>query len=197
MKPQPSPYTDEDMAHDWNRKRINKFWWPSNVVQSMCHIDDLKAIDPCWKGLVETVNPYGGIQDRLWVRETWAVHKNYDLLPPRMVCNAMNDDFKGCVAYKTSPELSWRGNWRPSIHMPRFACRILLEITEVRVERLHEIDGNGAKAEGALIPPTELYPHTNTNWKLRFEFQKLWESIYNDWESNPWVWVITFKRIKS
>lgn len=95
--------------------------------------------------------------------------------------------------------------WRPSIHMPRWASRILLEITDVRVERLNAISEKDATAEGvqpagSLLPD---YPGTFLTPKGDFAtakvaFQRLWESIYGEegWKANPWVWVISFERIE-
>ena len=95
--------------------------------------------------------------------------------------------------------------WRPSIHMPRWASRILLEITDVRVERLNAISEEDATAEG--VPPAGSllpdYPGTFLTPKGDFAtakvaFQRLWESIYGEesWKANGWVWVISFKRVE-
>ncbi|EEQ5216149.1 hypothetical protein GOP30_005486, partial [Escherichia coli] len=97
------------------------------------------------------------------------------------------------------------GGWRPSIHMPRWASRILLEITNVRVERLNDISECDARAEG--VPPAGSllpdHPGTFLTPKGDFAmakvaFQRLWESIYGEesWNANPWVWVIEFRRIQ-
>ncbi len=86
--------------------------------------------------------------------------------------------------------------WRPSIHMPRWASRITLEITDIRVERLQEISYADAMAEG--VPFTELPPGQGRPDPLhRAKFADLWESINGpgSWEANPWVWVIEFKRV--
>ncbi|EAQ2729811.1 hypothetical protein ACFFVY_003455, partial [Salmonella enterica] len=82
--------------------------------------------------------------------------------------------------------------WTPSIHMPRWASRITLEITDVRVERLNDIRECDAKAEGGQTECTligdKYYPG----------FRSLWKSIYGEesWAANPWVWVIEFKRVE-
>jgi len=85
--------------------------------------------------------------------------------------------------------------WTPSIHMPRWASRILLEITDVRVERLHDMSEADAKAEGAT-PAT--YKITPSEAVYRVGFGDIWRSIYgqDNWLSNPLVWVIEFKRIQ-
>lgn len=120
--------------------------------------------------------PYGQPGDRLWVRETWA---------PLTVG----------YAYRADPV--WNGppadRWRPSIHMPRAASRITLEVTGVRVEKLQDISEADAQAEGAarhISPAAFLTGH-------RQGYRLLWESINgpDSWAANPWVWVIEFKRI--
>lgn len=98
-----------------------------------------------------------------------------------------------------------RSCWKPSIHMPKAASRILLEITDVRVERLNAISEEDATAEG--VPPAGSllpdYPGTFLTPKGDFAtakvaFQRLWESIYGEesWKAKSWVWVISFKRVE-
>jgi hypothetical protein len=81
-------------------------------------------------------------------------------------------------------------NWKPSIHMPRWASRINLEITNIGVERLQDIDDTDAEREGC--DGADFKPGYSTN-----EFRKLWESIngQGSWAANPWVWVVEFARI--
>ncbi len=119
------------------------------------------------------------VGDRLWVRETWKK------LHPIM-------DRK--VLYKAdmmAPDLG--KPWRPSIHMPRWASRIDREITEVRVERVKDTTEEDAKAEGIRGVPTAL------GVLYKPAFSRLWDSINTkrgySWESNPWVWVLTFKQM--
>jgi hypothetical protein len=86
--------------------------------------------------------------------------------------------------------------WRPAIHMPRWASRITLRITEVRVERLHAISEEDAEAEGAepvLVPPDGgSAPHVEG-------FREIWERINgaDAWDDSPWVWVVRFERVAS
>ncbi|WP_368937539.1 hypothetical protein [Proteus terrae] len=162
--------------------------------------------------------PLGKVGDRLWVRETFALLGNED-----GVCVDWNDNIlkageeQAAIIYKASCEkkdgdyglwsipddadwkphtdnLKYEGAWRPSIHMPRWASRITLEITDVRVERLNDISNDDAKSEGCWygrgggVPDKALTPSD--------QFPTLWEEIYGDgsWSSNPWVWVIEFKK---
>lgn len=153
--------------------------------------------------------PYGAPGDRLWVRETWAayrcsVHGECDLVegPP----SAMRADDgigwvdQGDVVYAADGE-SHPERWRSSIHMPRWASRILLEVVSVRVERLREITEYDAVREG--VTPFRADPEGDcwTNGKHRTAFEYLWNEINgwnpNSWASNPWVWVVSFRRVEA
>lgn len=138
--------------------------------------------------------PFGKPGDRIWVRETWA---RYNI-----------DQDSHDMAYRATTPEDWpeEGRWRPSIHMPRWASRITLEITGVRVERLQSISDEDVDAEGfAGDYPTSalpaLFPGEPSDWShlsMRDCYGVLWKSIYGEesWQSNPWVWVIEFKRIE-
>ncbi|ELB6715724.1 hypothetical protein RH498_003063 [Escherichia coli] len=141
--------------------------------------------------------PYGQPGDRIWVRETYRVHgKATDvatLVYRASVRNSWTEQTHRVPVEVCNKPVSEK--WTPSIHMPRWASRILLEITDVRVERLHDMSEADAKAEGAtpatykITPPEAVY---------RVCFGDIWRSIYgqDNWLSNPWVWVIEFKRIQ-
>ncbi len=130
--------------------------------------------------------PYGVRGDRLYVRETWSAPHAYDHLPPRLIPKDAR------IHYAATED---RGGllWRPSIHMPRWASRITLEVTGVRVERLQDISEADALAEGVSAILYEMRRATP-----RCDFQALWQSINgpDSWAANPLVWVIEFKRIK-
>ena len=120
--------------------------------------------------------PYSKPGDNLWVRETWS-----DKGDMRPFYRADNGSW-----------LPYGGKWKPSIFMPRWASRITLEVESVRVERLQAISEADAIAEG--IKP---FPSSPSKIPV-MQYQDLWESINGpgSWQANPWVWVITFKRVK-
>lgn len=134
--------------------------------------------------------PYGEPGDLVYARETWAAPHAYDHLPPRLIPQDAR------IHYAATED---RGGllWRPSIHMPRWASRITLEITGVRVERLQEISEADAGAEGA--EPYRLPVHPAREG-LRYVdgYHVLWEQINGpgSWDANPWVWVLEFRRLE-
>lgn len=117
--------------------------------------------------------PLGKLGDFLWVRETFS-----DQSSP-----IGKDKFIVYKATEVEPDL-FEGMWTPSIHMPRWASRITLEITDVRVEHVQDIDETDADCEGVEKLECDTYTES---------FKKLWDSIYNNWDDNPWVWVYEFK----
>ncbi|HBW4090644.1 TPA: hypothetical protein ME348_000845 [Klebsiella pneumoniae] len=160
--------------------------------------------------LIRECCPYGIPGDRIWVREAFRVHSRATDV--------------ATLVYKASERNSWTEQthrvpvavcnkpatpekWTPSLHMPRWASRILLEITDVRVERLNAISEEDAEAEGidmeALYDSQDCYDciadHNMTGRPtVTGAFKYLWESIYGEesWKANPWVWVIKFKRVE-
>lgn len=149
--------------------------------------------------------PYGTAGSRLWVRETWLElreHHDHFSGSRRKLVTVNGKPKINSIEYLADTdgseetercriELGYK--WKPSIHMPRWASRITLEITDVRVERLQDISPDDAVSEGigewAKEHNLSLYPTT--------AFLRLWNKINGDgsWESNPWVWVVKFKRI--
>ncbi len=153
--------------------------------------------------------PYGKIGDKLWVRETWAHIDDYLGNDPG--ANALLSKCFYRADYPRGDNLDDEiKRWKPSIHMPRWASRIDLEITDIRVERVQDISIDDAIAEGIesvdgvtgwykqygtkefeKCHPMTRYPHSS--------FQTLWDSINVKqgfgWESNPYVWVIEFKNL--
>lgn len=196
VKPQPVPVQPQGAGILSALYRQGDYQWPDKVVG--CSTISCKPNGP--DGWAHEHSPYGKTGDRLWVRETWQ-HSNHPLGPYDESCSVFYradylDDPHGPDGER-SPEGKYR-TWRPSIHMPRAACRIVLEITAVRVERLQDISTEDAIAEGTRgghgsIPG---YPYNATPQE---HFQHVWESINGpgSWAVNPWVWVIEFRRVRS
>lgn len=203
-----------------------------------CH--DLPTEGPLHPNSVDYYNdfcPYGQPGDRLWVRETWA--------GPLVDEDQMHlVEMSGWDSFRKPEHCQYRASggtaeffdyakdetvcrWTPSIHMPRWASRILLEITDVRVERLQDITEEQARAEGCFFTDYgQQCFHGATGWKdvgdcpakvghqqrngwawdkttsheqclftPRFAFANLWNATGGDWDANPWVWVVEFKRV--
>ncbi|WP_410752574.1 hypothetical protein [Citrobacter youngae] len=157
--------------------------------------------------------PYGEVGDRIWVRETFQgplvseeLLEEYRAHPEKFetpqYCEYSADG--GAKPEYCDLDDNLRHGWRPSIHMPRWASRITLEITDVRVERLNAISEEDARAEGIIdggclnCGEPEPCGCANPEPDATDAFAYLWQSIYGqeNWNANPWVWVIEFKCIK-
>jgi len=146
--------------------------------------------------------PYGQPGDRLWVRETFldtlgtgVEHRDESGLRHRYAFAA--DCAPG--SYGDQARKDYGLKWKPSIHMPRAASRILLEIVSVRVERLWDISERDARAEGVTIKERHMAGYCAGQFlppSIR-AYLGLWELISGDgsWGANPWVWVVEFKRV--
>lgn len=147
--------------------------------------------------LLITACPYGDIGERLWVRETF--YPVYPQDPNYNDGEPIEYDYKATYNFgRMSDALGIKKQWRPSIHMPRLASRITLEITNIRVERLNDISEIDAQSEGCNIEC--MRPTGDDNGSAIWGpngFCALWESINGagSWALNPWVWVIEFKRV--
>lgn len=142
--------------------------------------------------------PYGQPGDRLWVRETWAAF-DADWRHPGKPADLRDGPWPN-DAYAADGDFPV-GAGRPSIHMPRWACRLELEVTRVRVDRLQAINASDAIAEGVGLNPSAAdVSMTTADGELvpRVMFRALWEQINGAgaWDANPWVWAIEFKRIR-
>lgn len=165
----------------------------------------------------DRVFPYGQPGDRLWVRESICLHNHFAFpLGPKSMFTGTGERVWSYAA----DNYGGHTQTRPSIHMPRWASRITLEITAVRVERLQQITNNDAQAEGVefaaphrhgiygidveelpgkvIADPYAEYHNTGINDCWICSFRVLWESINGpgSWALNPWVWVIEFRRVK-
>ncbi len=146
--------------------------------------------------------PFGQPGDLLWVRETWNWFDPVEIPVDRIGKRAPFTGCQGrrliewCAAYAADGEIyhpadGAKALWRPSIHMPRWASRILLRVTSVRVERVQDISERDAWAEGCEGCDDDV-----TGGSTGFGgFAELWDSIYGNWDANPWVWVIEFERV--
>lgn len=160
--------------------------------------------------------PFGEPGDKLWVRETWAPMCRH--ADPVCYC-ASEDEFAKAYLDYSGHYVEYRadtGNkrpgdwpepkdgefgdapkWRPSIHMPRWASRITLEVTDVRAERVQEITPHDALAEGVDYPYRD---DAAPGERAICEFRELWNSVYPTtgmtWYANPWVWAISFRRLQ-
>ena len=140
--------------------------------------------------VTRVVSPFGKVGDRLWVREAFTL--------------TVPDE-------KPMYRATWKNpagiKWKPSIHMPRWASRITLEITDIRIEQVQEITEHEAIKEGVLdhrfngyesISEEEIRELLNGSPKVAFRC--LWDSLYEKkglgWNANPWVWVLTFRRVE-
>lgn len=187
MKPQPSHDSELQVG----------FFEPTKTDRNGMQYPG-KSIFGCWNDEDGWKCPYGSVGDRLWVREAFAV-------VPKVTDDGPKHKAKGDGTGVTW-KVDWNGNpsgfkWKPSIHMPRWASRITLEITGVRVERLNDISEEDAAWEG--VEPSiddedhdKLHSDYDGNRIHINAFAKLWESINGEgsWAVNPWVWVIEFKR---
>ncbi|MCJ1832209.1 morphogenetic protein [Klebsiella variicola] len=182
IKPQPEATLSGSLSGKWLSRPLNGLLLPK--------IEDI-AIH-C---------PFGVVGDRIWVRETFQGPLfDYDLMDSYCKDPTPFEKPEFCV-YKAdgvpAPEFYDADDelhccWRPSIHMPHWACRILLEITNVRVERLKSISDGDAIREGCSTADMM------SGDCVADVFARLWASIYgsDSWNANPWVWVIEFKRVE-
>lgn len=160
--------------------------------------------------ITDHAKPPCQVGDTLWVRETFYQYGEWFDIPqtdeygdvinkrtfipqheskyPIYFADTLPKDLKILKGYK-----SGRGYYkRPSLFMPRSAARIFLKVTDVRVERLQDIDSRGAWNEGVRCKCMHPVPECAGN---KTEFIKLWDGIYHNWNENPWVWVIEFEKL--
>ena len=154
--------------------------------------DSHKTVERC---------PYGQPGDRLWVRETFSLRDDGLVFSYR-------SDYPKKGFWEDAPHYGKDIKWKPSIHMPRWASRITLEITDIRVERLQEITQWDCEAEG-IIGTTSPSPVNGLPYETysaagfkesepKLAFERLWDSAAKPgftWDDNPWVWVVEFKQL--
>ncbi len=204
MKPQ--PVLDSD----------GRWAWPCSSARGFIHFDD-----PQGREQLAAHCPIAEKGDRLWVRETWRTTPGSAAflgVDKRVEVEYRADESKRLIESEAGHRYFWdkghkRSGWTPSIHMPRWASRLNLRITEVRAEQVQDITNDGALAEGigrrsALeqvqeyknsinavgMTTTGLLPNPQGTAERR-EFTKLWKQIYGpeSWDTNAWVWVLRFE----
>jgi hypothetical protein len=180
-----------DGIFEWYPGGVKAGFHAFNGQSSRFHVPSGWAADYC---------PYGMHGDRLWVRETWAVLPAWDDIKPR-------DIPPGYTVYLRAedPDVAVT-RWRPSIYMPRWASRLTLEITNIRVERVQDISESDCFEEGIQPMPCldcddliDLHRIDEEHIiDPRPQFQQLWDETNGkgEWTRNDWVWVIDFKQWK-
>lgn len=159
------------------------------------------------EGDVQFSSPYGGRGDRLWLREAWMPDPPCDgTWGYTAWAGCRLGQIAGVPERFRKPEFcnyraTWQHKedgmrWTPGIHMPRWASRITLEVTGVRIERLQDISEADAAAEGIQEVVDAGVNHDGTP---RDAYRALWASINGpgSWDANPWVWVVEFKRLEA
>ena len=191
IKPQP------DTTH-WKAEYIDKpkEWRPMVRLGPVHHGFDcdnwcLHDTDSSVSSVPYTVRrcPYGKVGDTLWVRETWAATSHQETPPPTADMILYKADGMKFDAGTNWSAYGYNIKWKPSIRMPKAACRIFLETTNIRVERVGGISDKDARAEGVIV--------RNIGDRPYHAFRDLWDSINakrGPWKDNPWVWVVEFKR---
>jgi hypothetical protein len=189
VKPQPPDYVKDLCSYHHPQPGHWLYGWSK---------ENAELLDWCIK------SPYGGPGDMLWVRETFSPIYPQD--PAYNGGRPIEYDYAATYTHgdRLGDLLGMKKVWKPSIHMPRAASRITLEITGVRVERLQAISEADAIAEGCSKNHNGYYwggPHPEHGLKQMATatgaYRDLWGSINGpgSWESNPWVWVVEFKRV--
>lgn len=182
-----SRLADSTFAGD--RKNIGRLHWIK------MHDSELRIVD---SGDSYFTCPYGKVGDRLWVRETSIISpKNFSYKDDSCVTDYDGDHrFIQYLATHSCREAAndYKLKATPSIHMPRWASRITLEIVNIRVERLQDISDSDAWAEGVETEEALSIPCA---FGAIAAYSALWESINGtgSWDLNPWVWVIEFRRV--
>jgi len=175
-------------------ERLTQFVWTSYARRG----------DGCWENFGEWKCPHGKLGDRLWVRETWKTN----FYGNSIIYKADNywNEFKIYHKYfdewckwrtKKRVKKEWHKKWRPSIFMPRWASRINLEVLDIWVERIQDITEEGIIAEGFALQAKKF--GEPIQYGVRKGFIILWNKINKrrgyGWETNPWVFVVKFKRL--
>jgi len=200
VKPQPTLVPDGNLCG----RPKGSYYWPSHKCRSM--------VDPSDMG---SLGPYGGKYDLLWVKETWKPFERPTDHTDGIVFKAdgafvpidnTREAAERWVVAKDNRSTRCSSPWRSPLFMPRWACRLLLEVRSIRVERLHAITEADARAEGidpkkpvkAKLDKSAIDLHVFGPDAVQRIFRMHWDSINGEkhpWVENPFVWVITFTRV--
>ena len=166
-------------------RRLIKPQPQGSVVAEIETNDGVAFYNPVGKRLYAKC-PYGKPGDRLWVRETWA-KAGPESIQPYVYREEWLGDPQDCYVYDIYEEVKWK----PSIHMPRAASRLILEITDIRVERVQDISPHEILCEGVGVKGWDSDDVLFAKWI------EAWDSIHGPgaWERKDWVWAITFRRL--
>lgn len=186
----------------WSR-RDHRFEYLAGRAVNGDEIDGFYAYSTRSGGEWSAKSPYGQPGDRLWVREAWQADAQVNEVAPRELSHGEPIRYPADGASRqTGCSMITLGKTRPSIHMPRWVSRILLEITDVRVERLQAITYEEAAAEGVHRDSAcRMWTATDEGGTCHKypvpAFRDLWSGINGaeNWNANPWVWVVEFKRV--
>ena len=142
--------------------------------------------------------PFGAPGEFLWVRECFALGRVFDESRAAEL-PIIERDVPVWFRADGGADESWanRGKWRPSIHMPRWASRLTLRVTDVRVERVQDITEADARAEG-VTPVPFCRAGRGDGLEHVESFEETWHEVYGieSWTANPWVWVVSFERVE-
>ncbi|OCH60893.1 hypothetical protein A6D98_09850 [Aliivibrio fischeri] len=196
MKPQP---VDSGLGYKW---------FPSNIVQSMVQIDNFKEDKEDYlKGIIPHVCPIACKGDLIYVRETFCMGRIYDYDSGHPASDYLYVEQCAVDEHVIYKQYCLDENieidevkWKASIHMPKELSRITLKVTDVRIEQVQDITEEQAISEGM---PTnkecqKIAIDSGLGWyqKPVTWFKSLWNGLYNNWDDNPYVWVIEFEVIK-
>lgn len=212
MVPQPGKYVGStfEPAEPKGNISFEHHWAPLDFERDSEKKDEWWCFADGWAAVKNWRCPFGQEGDHLWVRETWGTPGNYDHVKPSDLPNHI-----GCeIVYRATEQYPLYYHWRPSIHMPRWASRLTLEVERVRVEQVQGISEDDAIAEAVEKNWTgqDCPPEYENEWRdyladddglpcfsAKQSFATLWDSIYaktHPWASNPWVWVLDLKVIQ-
>lgn len=178
--PKPTPAALR-RAQEWQSREVDGPQWSAPEVIGLC--------------------PYGLAGDGIWSRETWAVGRCADAYPPRCLDpKTWLQDNGGCwyrADHREPPTpISPRGKWRPSIFLPRWACREVPEVKRIRVERVQDISEEDVVAEGCALQ--QWAGDVHQKWPRTAGFAEIWDGINLKrgfgWLQNPWCWVVDYMR---